>query len=68
MPKKLNSCLSYGSYNFCTIESNSEAFSIFLQINGNLSKEDVFAQVDGALTELLEQKKAASGSLVANQR
>ncbi|KAB1204755.1 Adenylate kinase 2, chloroplastic [Morella rubra] len=38
------------------------------KINGNLSKEDVFAQVDGALTELLEQKKAASGSLVANQR
>lgn len=36
-----------------------------LQIDGNASKEEVFAQIDGALTTLLEQRKAASESVVA---
>ncbi|KAF7836430.1 adenylate kinase, chloroplastic-like [Senna tora] len=37
---------------------------ITIKINGNASKEEVFAQIDSALTNLLEQK-AASGSLAA---
>ncbi|XP_027355876.1 adenylate kinase, chloroplastic [Abrus precatorius] len=38
---------------------------ITVKINGNVSKEEVFAQIDGALTSLLEQRKAASGSVAA---
>jgi len=36
-----------------------------LQINGNSSQEEVFAQIDGALATLLEQRKASSESMVA---
>ncbi|KAK4261659.1 hypothetical protein QN277_004623 [Acacia crassicarpa] len=39
--------------------------NITIKINGNLSKEEVFAQIDSAITNLLEQRKAASGSLAA---
>ncbi|KAL2329390.1 hypothetical protein Fmac_022817 [Flemingia macrophylla] len=35
---------------------------ITVKINGNVSKEEVFAQIDSALTSLVEQK-AASGSM-----
>ncbi|MED6158860.1 hypothetical protein PIB30_036853 [Stylosanthes scabra] len=38
---------------------------ITVKINGNVSKEEVFAQIDSALTSLLEQRKAASGSVAA---
>ena len=35
------------------------------QVNGNVAKENVFAQIDAALRQLLEQRKANSGSLAA---
>ncbi|XP_054809406.1 adenylate kinase, chloroplastic isoform X2 [Prosopis cineraria] len=35
------------------------------KINGNVSKEEVFAQIDSAITNLLDPRKAASGSLAA---
>ncbi|XP_057457048.1 adenylate kinase, chloroplastic [Lotus japonicus] len=38
---------------------------ITVKIDGNASKEEVFVQIDGALTRLLEQRKAASGSVAA---
>ncbi|XP_030951518.1 adenylate kinase 2, chloroplastic-like isoform X2 [Quercus lobata] len=38
---------------------------ITVKIDGNGSKEDVFAQIDGWLTKLLEQRKATSESLAA---
>ncbi|KAJ7951165.1 adenylate kinase [Quillaja saponaria] len=38
---------------------------ITIKIDGNGSKEEVFSQIDNALTNLLEQKKAASGSIAA---
>lgn len=38
---------------------------ITVKIDGNGSKEDVFAQVDGWLTKLLAQRKATSESLAA---
>ncbi|KAK4600865.1 hypothetical protein RGQ29_010464 [Quercus rubra] len=38
---------------------------ITVKIDGNRSKEDVFAQIDGWLTKLLEQRKATSESLAA---
>ncbi|KAK7263813.1 hypothetical protein RJT34_31410 [Clitoria ternatea] len=36
---------------------------ITVKINGDVSKEEVFTQIDSALTSLLEQRKAASGSV-----
>ncbi|KAJ7962420.1 adenylate kinase [Quillaja saponaria] len=38
---------------------------ITIKINGNVSKEEVFAQIESALTKLLEEKTAASGSIAA---
>ncbi|ESW03303.1 hypothetical protein PHAVU_011G003000 [Phaseolus vulgaris] len=38
---------------------------ITVKINGNVSKEEVFAQIDSVLTSLAEQRKAASGSVAA---
>ncbi|WVZ02262.1 hypothetical protein V8G54_023068 [Vigna mungo] len=38
---------------------------ITVKINGNVSKEEVFAQIDSVLTSLVEQRKAASGSVAA---
>ncbi|KAF8025492.1 hypothetical protein BT93_F2358 [Corymbia citriodora subsp. variegata] len=38
---------------------------ITIKVNGDAPKEDVFAQIDNALSKLLEQGKAASGSLAA---
>ncbi|KAH1234789.1 Adenylate kinase 2, chloroplastic [Glycine max] len=38
---------------------------ITVKINGNVSKEEVFAQIDSALTSLIEERKAASGSVAA---
>lgn len=38
---------------------------IIVKVNGGVSKEDVFAQIDSALTKLLEQKKATLGSVAA---
>ncbi|KAB5529883.1 hypothetical protein DKX38_019964 [Salix brachista] len=38
---------------------------ITLKVNGNLRKEDVFAQIDDALTKLFEDRKLNSGSLAA---
>ncbi|XVF63380.1 hypothetical protein PTKIN_Ptkin09bG0083000 [Pterospermum kingtungense] len=38
---------------------------ITVKVNGNVSKEDVFAPIDAALTQLLEQRKVNSGSLAA---
>ncbi|KAL6983167.1 adenylate kinase [Sarracenia purpurea var. burkii] len=38
---------------------------ITVKVNGNTSKEDVFAQIDSALSKLLEQKKATLGSMAA---
>ncbi|XP_042990128.1 adenylate kinase, chloroplastic isoform X2 [Carya illinoinensis] len=40
---------------------------ITVKVNGNLSKNDVFAKIDSVLDELLEQRKAGSGSLAANK-
>ncbi|KAF9602121.1 hypothetical protein IFM89_025166 [Coptis chinensis] len=37
----------------------------FQIINGSVPKDDVFVQIDSALTKLLEQKKAASASVEA---
>ncbi|KAK3200702.1 hypothetical protein Dsin_024117 [Dipteronia sinensis] len=38
---------------------------ITIKVKGNAPKEDVFVQIDSALTKLLEQKKSALGSLAA---
>ncbi|XP_022719813.1 adenylate kinase, chloroplastic-like isoform X4 [Durio zibethinus] len=38
---------------------------ITVKVNGNVAKENVFAQIDAALTELLEQREVNSGSLTA---
>ncbi|CAJ1978259.1 unnamed protein product [Sphenostylis stenocarpa] len=38
---------------------------ITVKIDGNVSKEEVFAQIDSVLTSLVEKRKAASGSVVA---
>ncbi|KAI4331885.1 hypothetical protein L6164_016836 [Bauhinia variegata] len=38
---------------------------ITVKINGNVSKEEVFAQIDRELKNLIEQRKATSGSLAA---
>ncbi|KAL5073468.1 hypothetical protein RYX36_012452 [Vicia faba] len=38
---------------------------ITIKINGNASQEDVFTQIDAALTNLLEQRKSSSESMVA---
>lgn len=38
---------------------------ITVKVNGNVSKENVFAQIDAALTQLSEQRKANSGSLAS---
>lgn len=38
---------------------------ITVKVDGNASKEEVFAQIDGALTTLLEQRKATSESVAA---
>ncbi|CAJ2655315.1 unnamed protein product [Trifolium pratense] len=38
---------------------------ITIKINGNASQKEVFAQIDGALTTLLEQRKTSSESMVA---
>lgn len=38
---------------------------LLFQINGSDSKEDVFVQIDGVLTKLLEQRKETSESLAA---
>lgn len=38
---------------------------ITVKVNGNLPKEDVFAQIDSALNSLLEQKSVASESIAA---
>jgi len=58
-------CLSCSRYDFYSIESNWKAIFAVFQIDGNGSKEDVFAQIDGWLTKLLEQRKATSESLAA---
>lgn len=39
---------------------------IILKVNGNVPKEDVFAQIDAALTTLLEQKAKADSTSVAS--
>ncbi|KAF5731549.1 adenylate kinase chloroplastic-like [Tripterygium wilfordii] len=36
---------------------------ITVKVNGTLPKQDVFAQIDSALSKLLEERKARSGSL-----
>lgn len=38
---------------------------VTIKVNGSVNKEDVFAQIDVALTNLLEQRKSALGSLAA---
>ncbi|KAF5942124.1 hypothetical protein HYC85_019766, partial [Camellia sinensis] len=38
---------------------------VTVKVNGNVSKEEVFAQIDSALTQLLEQKQATLGSMAA---
>ncbi|PKI73505.1 adenylate kinase, chloroplastic isoform X1 [Punica granatum] len=38
---------------------------ITIKVNGDASKWDVFKQIDNALTELIEQRKAIPGTLVA---
>lgn len=38
---------------------------ITFKVNGNVPKEDVFAQIDDALTKLFEDQKLTSGSLAA---
>ncbi|KAK9199922.1 hypothetical protein WN944_015116 [Citrus x changshan-huyou] len=38
---------------------------VTVKVNGSVNKEDVFAQIDVALTNLLEQRKSALGSLAA---
>lgn len=38
---------------------------ITIKVNGSVHKEDVFAQIDVVLTNLLEQRKSALGSLAA---
>ncbi|KAK3426565.1 hypothetical protein EUGRSUZ_F02985 [Eucalyptus grandis] len=38
---------------------------ITIKVNGDAPKEDVFAQIDNALSKLLEEGKATSGSLAA---
>ncbi|KAF3445386.1 hypothetical protein FNV43_RR10562 [Rhamnella rubrinervis] len=38
---------------------------LIVKINGNVPKEDVFVQIDGVLTKLLEQRQAARESLAA---
>lgn len=38
---------------------------ITLKVNGNVPKEDVFAQIDDGLTKLFEDQKLTSGSLAA---
>ncbi|KAL5778803.1 hypothetical protein ACOSQ2_009540 [Xanthoceras sorbifolium] len=38
---------------------------MIIKVNGNAPKEDVFAQIDIALTNLLEQRKSALGSLTS---
>ncbi|KDP31630.1 hypothetical protein JCGZ_14855 [Jatropha curcas] len=38
---------------------------VTLKVDGSASKEEVFAQIDSALTKLLEDRKATSGSLAA---
>ncbi|KAF5456871.1 hypothetical protein F2P56_026301 [Juglans regia] len=56
----------------CTHHQNVEAVlsmykDITVKVNGNLSKNDVFAKIDSVLDELLEQRKAGSGYLEANK-
>ncbi|RVW12198.1 hypothetical protein CK203_084249 [Vitis vinifera] len=34
---------------------------LLLQVNGGVSKEEVFAQIDSALEKLVKQKKATAG-------
>jgi hypothetical protein len=43
------------------------AFFVLLQIHGSVCKEDVFAQIDAVLAELLEQRQATSGSFAAKK-
>lgn len=43
------------------------AFLSVLQIHGSVCKEDVFAQIDAVLAELLEQRQATSGSFAAKK-
>ncbi|KAE8728531.1 Adenylate kinase 2 [Hibiscus syriacus] len=38
---------------------------ILLDVNGNMAKENVFEQIDAALTHVAEQRKVNSGSLAA---
>ncbi|KAL6180411.1 hypothetical protein ACLB2K_047074 [Fragaria x ananassa] len=38
---------------------------ITLKVNGSLTKDDVYAQIDGVLVKLLEKKRATSESLAA---
>ncbi|KAI8531066.1 hypothetical protein RHMOL_Rhmol11G0108600 [Rhododendron molle] len=38
---------------------------ITVKVNGNASKEDVFSQIDNALTNLIEQKNSTLGSMAA---
>jgi hypothetical protein len=49
---------------FDVIQLEAFFFALF-QINGSIYKEDVFAQIDSVLTELLEQRQATSESLAA---
>ncbi|KAA8538765.1 hypothetical protein F0562_028340 [Nyssa sinensis] len=54
----------------CTHHQNVESVlsmyeDIMVKVNGNVSKEDVFAQIDSALTKLLEEKNATLKSVAA---
>ncbi|KAG6751045.1 hypothetical protein POTOM_045562 [Populus tomentosa] len=45
--------------------SSSKCGGSTFNVNGNVPKEDVFAQIDDALTKLFEDQKLTSGSLAA---
>ena len=36
---------------------------LLLQVNGDVSKEEVFAQIESALEKLIKQKKATPGAV-----
>lgn len=38
---------------------------VVFQINGNVPKDDVYVQIDGVLTKLLEERQATPESLAA---
>ncbi|GMI83249.1 adenosine monophosphate kinase [Hibiscus trionum] len=54
----------------CTHHENvDDVLSVYkditVKVNGNVAKENVFAQIDAALTHVAEQRKVNSGSLAA---